>query len=79
MITVLEYWRRAYGAELVANFGTMLEFVVARPPETLDAAWELAVQQDLIARSTLAGRGVTIRDHARTLISRPTWFLHNRP
>lgn len=79
MITILEYWRRRYRAELVANWLTMLEFVVTQPPRTLDAAWELAVQQDLIAGSTLSGPGVTIRDHARALINRPTWFLHNRP
>ena len=62
-----------------ANWGTMLQFVVARPPRTLEQAWTLALQQHLVARDTLTGPGVPFRDHARTLIARPTWFLHCRP
>jgi hypothetical protein len=79
LITILEFWRRRYGAELVANWGTMLQFVVARPPTTLEDAWNLALQQDLVAQDTLTGPGISLRDHARTLIERPTWFLHCRP
>jgi hypothetical protein len=78
LATILEYWEGSYGAELVANWGTMLQFTVARPPATLDQAWELACDQVLIAPDT-PGRPGTIREHARALVNRPTWFLHSRP
>jgi hypothetical protein len=32
LIAVLRSWHERYGAELVAHYGTMLEFVVRRPP-----------------------------------------------
>jgi hypothetical protein len=64
-------------AEVVANWGTMLQLLVSRPPRTSEEAWPLAIQHDLIAQDTLSGQ--TIRDHARNLIDRPSWFLHARP
>jgi hypothetical protein len=79
LITILEFWRRTYGAELVANWRTMLQFVVAHPPTNLENAWKLAVQQDVIAQDTRTGPSITLRDHARALIDRSTWFLHCRP
>jgi hypothetical protein len=79
LITILEVWRRAYGAELAANYGTMLQFVVARPPPNIEDAWHLAVQQALVAHGTIAGPPVALREHARALIERPTWLLHQRP
>jgi hypothetical protein len=72
-------WRERFGAELVANWGTMLQFVVARPPQDLEAAYALAVEHWEVASDTMVLPGVPIRDHARALIGRDTWFLHNRP
>jgi hypothetical protein len=77
LVGILDAWREAYGAEVVANWGTMLQLLVSRPPRTLDEAWPLAIQHDLVAQNTLSGQ--TIRDHARNLIDRPSWFLHARP
>jgi hypothetical protein len=79
LISILEHWCSRYGAELVANWGTMLQFIVQRPPETLEQAWELALEQQLVAPDTTNGPGVPLRAHARTLLRRPTWFLHCRP
>jgi hypothetical protein len=73
------YWEKRYGAELVANLGTMLEFTVARPPQTMAEAWELAVEQDLVAPHTIGGPCLPLRAHARALLQRPTWLLHSRP
>jgi hypothetical protein len=78
LIAVLSLWEERYGAELVANWGTMLQFVVSRPPATLDEAWELAVDIDLIAPSGNAAT-VHVRDTARFLWRRHTWFAHCRP
>lgn len=76
---IVDAWAARYGAELVANWGTMLQFIVARPPQTLEQAWPLAVEQYLVGPDTFHGPGVTIRGHARALIDRPDWFLHARP
>ena len=76
MVALLNWWQERYGAELVANWGTMLQFVVHRPPETLDEAWDLAVDIDLIGPSSGFPH---VRDHARFLWQRPTWFIHNHP
>ena len=77
LIAVLRSWQRRFGAELVAHMSTMLELVVERPPTTLDEAWLLAREHDLVASSTLSS--VALRDHARALIGRHTWFLQDRP
>ncbi|MHB1568386.1 MAG: DUF4253 domain-containing protein [Solirubrobacteraceae bacterium] len=79
LIAILDYWQARYGAELVANFGTILQFVVARPPETVDEAWDLAVDQGMLAPDTFNRAGVPARDHARLLVGRRTWLLHHRP
>jgi Domain of unknown function (DUF4253) len=75
LIFMVENWSRRYGAELMANWGTMLSFSVARPPQTLDEAFELAGDQLLIAPALQ----VSIRDHARALLEHDTWMLHCRP
>lgn len=72
-------WSRRFGAELVANFGTMLQCLVTSPPETIDDAWELARQHDLIAPCTLALPGIRLRHYAVGLLGCDRWFLHERP
>lgn len=79
LIATLASWHDRYGAELVAHWGTMLQFVVTRPPNTLEDAWNLALEHDLVAPCTNALPGETIRDSARMLWRRPRWFLHERP
>ena len=79
LIAVVRSWHERFQAELVAHFGTMLELVVGRPPAALDDAWVLAREQELVAPCTTALPGVTLRRHARSLVGRNTWFLHERP
>lgn len=79
LAALLRSWHERHGAELVASWGTMLQFVVAWPPQTLDEAFALAVEQDRVAGSLLGPAGVELRDHARALLRRETWFLHDRP
>jgi Domain of unknown function (DUF4253) len=78
-IALLRSWRERYGAEMVACWGTMLQLQVSAPPQTLDEAFELAVEQSLAAPCTTALPGVSIRDHARALMGRREWFIHERP
>jgi len=77
LIAVLSSWHERYGAQLVAHWGTMLQFAVSRPPQSLDDAWELAGEHELIAPGT--DPTTVRRDCARWLWQRPTWFLHERP
>jgi len=79
VIAALRGWNGRYGAELVAHYGTMLHLNVARPPSTIEAAFDLALEQQAIAPCTTALPGVSLRDHARSLIGAETWFLHERP
>jgi hypothetical protein len=76
MVAVLTWWQERYGAELVANWGSMLQFAVRRPPASLDEAWDLAVDIDLVGPSSGFPH---VRDYARFLWRRPTWFIHNHP
>jgi len=79
MMTVLQSWQQRFGAELVAHYGTILQFVVQHPPSTLEAAFQLAGEQYMIAPCTLELPGITLREHARALLHTQRWFLHERP
>jgi hypothetical protein len=79
VIQFLKKWHRDYQAELVCHYGTMLQFVVGRVPATPDAAFELAWEQVALAECTTLLPGISIRDHARALLTRNRWFVHERP
>ena len=76
---MLDDWEQRYGAELVANWGTMLQLVVSRPPGTIEDAFALACEHQVFSVSTLGLPGVSIRNHARSLLHRHDWFFHERP
>ena len=79
IVAVIRHWTERYGAELFANFGTMLEFTVANPPTEPEDAWQLATRHDLLAPSTLGSPGITVCQYAQALIGWDRWFLHERP
>ena len=79
VVAMLRDWHATYGAELVAHFGTMLQFQVARRPQTAAEAFQLAWHQHLIAPGTTILPGISPRDHARALMHTDRWFLHERP
>jgi hypothetical protein len=54
----------------------MLQFAVRNPPQSLNEAWELALDIELIGPSSGFPH---VRDLARFLWQRPTWFIHNHP
>lgn len=77
---LLHRWHERHGAELAANWGTMLQFVVRHPPATIEEAWAVAYEISLIWPDTAGGsNGVATRRHARDLVGRRDWFLHYRP
>ncbi|UXI65805.1 DUF4253 domain-containing protein [Tahibacter amnicola] len=79
IVALLREWHARFGAELVAHYGTILQFGVARPPATPEAAFELAWQQHVVAPCTTLLPGVSVRNHARALLHAQRWFLHERP
>jgi hypothetical protein len=67
------------GAEPAANWDTMLQLVVTRPPTTVEDAFEVARCMTLLWPNTNSGLGVTVREMAFDLVGRSRWFLHCRP
>lgn len=73
-------WHTKFGVEPVANWGTMQQLVVPRPPTDPEVAMSLAREISLLWPDTAGGsNGVSTRRHARDLMGRDNWFLHRRP
>ncbi len=68
-------WSRKYGAEIVANWGTMLQFLVGRPPTDPWDAYDLAGQLKDVGGSLQMYR----YELALALPRSNAWFLHDRP
>ncbi|RZS77549.1 uncharacterized protein DUF4253 [Motilibacter rhizosphaerae] len=68
-------WAERWGAELVASWGTMRQFLVARRPSVGEEAWTVAGQ--LLA----AGPSLQVDqwELALALTQGDAWFLHDRP
>jgi uncharacterized protein DUF4253 len=79
LVRVLQEWWERFGAELVGSWGTLLEFRVARPPTDVRTAYDLALQHAAVAPCTIVGPCVSVRHHARALLHRQQWVLHERP
>lgn len=77
LVAVLHDWYDRFGAELVAHFGTVLQVVVSRRPRGPEAAWQLALEHEIVAPYTL--HQFPIREHARTLLQADRWLLNERP
>lgn len=75
LAAVLRQWYERYDAYLVADWYTMLQLLVDRPPKAAEESW------------TLAGQMLELTTHleahqwelAVTLPESEAWFLHNRP
>lgn len=75
LLALLRDWHERYGAEVYACYGTMMQLAVSRPPSTLSDALQLAAEQQSISSSL----ELSLRAHARLLLGRPDWYLHDRP
>ncbi|NIV35275.1 MAG: DUF4253 domain-containing protein, partial [Anaerolineae bacterium] len=77
---VLRRWHQRHGAEPAANWGTMLQFVVSRPPTNIEEAWVVAYETKILWPDTAGGaNGIATRQHAWDLLGRDRWFVHYRP
>jgi hypothetical protein len=75
LCAALHRWQQAWGAELVASWGTMLQMLAARRPPAGDPAYELAGQLLQMGRSL----DVHQWQLALALTQGDAWFLHDRP
>jgi hypothetical protein len=73
-ISFLKKWHQQYNAELVCHYGTMLQFNVGRCPISPEEAFELAWEQEALAECTTILPGISLRDHARSLLKVKQWF-----
>lgn len=78
-IDFLKQWNQKYDAEIVCHYGTMLQFKVGKRPLTPEDAFDLACGQEALAECTTILPGISLRNHARSLLIVDRWFLHERP
>jgi Domain of unknown function (DUF4253) len=75
LAAAIRQWEQQRGAELVACWGTMLQFVVGRQPALGEQAWQLAVQQLAVGGSLQ----MPPWELALALTRSDAWFMHHRP
>ncbi len=78
LVRILRSWHERFGAELVANWYTVLQFVVDRPPRSPEQAWSL-VDEHLCIGQDLASSGNTPRWYVYQVLYEPTWLIHDHP
>lgn len=79
MIALLRSRSARFEAELVVHDGLNLLFNVHQRPSTPEDAFQLAVEHEIFAGDTLHLPGISIRDHARTLLHIDRWCLLSKP
>ena len=75
LAAAIREWEREWGAELVASWGTMLQFVTTRRPALGEPAWQLALQHLAVGGSLESPPW----ELALALTRSDAWFLHDRP
>ncbi|MFJ8580019.1 DUF4253 domain-containing protein [Micromonospora sp. NPDC093277] len=75
LAAAIRHWEQRWDAELVASWGTMLQFVVGRRPALGEQAWQLARQLLALGGSLDSGRW----ELALAVTRSDAWFLHDRP
>jgi hypothetical protein len=75
LAAAIRRWDQQWGAELVASWGTMLQFVADRQPALGEPAWQLALQQLAVGGSLQTPPW----ELALALTRSDAWFLHDRP
>ncbi|MEV4538938.1 DUF4253 domain-containing protein [Asanoa sp. NPDC049518] len=75
LAAAIRQWERQWGAELVASWGTMLQFVVARRPALGEQAWQLALELLAVGGSLQSPSW----ELALAVTRSDAWFLHDRP
>jgi Domain of unknown function (DUF4253) len=78
MIALLKSWHERFDSELFACMGCELFFNVGQKPSTIEDAFQLAVEQSPYTDFLSLG-GVSLRDHARSLLHIDHWWTFSKP
>lgn len=80
-MALLKSWHERFKAELVAHdrLRLLFNFNIHQRPSTPEEAFQLAVEQETFAGSTLNLPGIPVRDHARALLHIDRWYLLDKP
>jgi hypothetical protein len=77
-IAFLKRWYENYQAELICHYGTVIDLKVPKLPETIQEAFNLAIEHNTFSSYTVSNHGF-IREYARELMHRYHWSFHERP
>jgi Domain of unknown function (DUF4253) len=75
-IAFLKKWYENHQAELVCHYGTVIDLKVPQKPQTIQQAFNLAIEHSIFSNYTISGG---IRDYARELMHHHHWSFHERP
>jgi hypothetical protein len=75
LVCLLKSWHDRFGAEWVADGGDFLEFYVARPPRTREAALALATELFTVCVDIVDQGCGTVEALAHELLGSGSWFL----
>jgi hypothetical protein len=78
MIALLQSWYERFDAELFSCMGCELFFKVGQKPSTIEDAFQLAVEQSPYTDFLSLG-GISLRDHARSLLHVDYWWTFRKP
>jgi len=77
-IAFLKKWHENYQAELVCHYGTVIDLKVLKLPQTIQEAFNMAIEHNTFSGYTLSNHG-GLREYARELMLRYHWSFHERP
>lgn len=72
---MLRYWQEKYGAEIVTMSGDVIECRVTKPPDTDEAAMQLAREQYCYCADIVEQGTDTITNLAATLLDSEHWYF----
>lgn len=71
----LRMWHERWGAELVASFSASVHMQAKKRPQSVDEAFQLAIEHYNFASDIMVLPGIPLRDHARTLLASDRWYF----
>lgn len=74
-VAISRYWHEVYGADIISATGDVLEYAVARPPATREAALQLAEEQFLFCGDLIHQGMGNVTNLAAILLDGRYWYF----
>lgn len=74
-VAIYKYWEEKYGARVACIADDVIEFQVARPPQTRAEAYELAKEHYIFCADIVQQGTESIEALASSLVKAPVWFF----